>query len=651
MSHNSRYVIAAPLRLAPQELAAEARELAQPKRVQAAPADAEINLCLSGGGIRAALFHLGVLYYLHIVNRLERVKRITSVSGGSILATHFALRRTQYVAKFREIEDRSQRAAAEFVEFAQTDLRGYVFRRWIATLIFLSGALLVVLSGAWRWWSDVIVPYWRYWAVGVVAIVVAAALLRRRLARLIRRRTRIRLLEQGYDRFFSRHHETTNVRLGTLPDPNVLDLAIMGTSFTAGVPISFARRGITVHGLTPLIRKNDGYPTARAVAASSAFPAAFPPVFLSKVEDLLLGAGDPAASDHYVGDGGIYDNLGISNMVSRLPAAATATPSVLIVSDAGLPFQGDAPGSEQGYGRVLRRVVRSTDVQMNRLAVLDGGDAKTKLHDSRPAVQLLPCTISEEVDGSDVEALQVKIRKIRTDLNSFGAAEIHALFRHGFNVARKICGPVLGADAEPHPRWSPLSTKQRQALSLDVEDPQVSVDKLTDKLSDSDRVPYLVGLLRWSDLRGSLQLLLSLSTWLILAFIFSFRFALPSPPGEIVNQKNETQMSFTDWRDAARYLYKQSDGALCYFEIPLQGWSRGRTVTILYQQDENNCSVIAAHVFRGKADGAVYDLPVAYKDDGHAEVTVPACNPGDVLYFFLNVVKPSEHLFDPIQVR
>lgn len=48
------------------------------------PHEFNIGLALSGGGIRAITFHSGVLKYLAEMNLLERVKVISSVSGGSI---------------------------------------------------------------------------------------------------------------------------------------------------------------------------------------------------------------------------------------------------------------------------------------------------------------------------------------------------------------------------------------------------------------------------------------------------------------------------------------------------------------------------------------------------------------------------------------
>src|SRR6476620_10707850 len=45
-----------------------------------------IGLCLSGGGYRAMLFHLGALWRLNEWGYLRKLTRISSVSGGSITA-------------------------------------------------------------------------------------------------------------------------------------------------------------------------------------------------------------------------------------------------------------------------------------------------------------------------------------------------------------------------------------------------------------------------------------------------------------------------------------------------------------------------------------------------------------------------------------
>lgn len=41
-----------------------------------------IGLALSGGGTRAAVFHLGVLRRLAVDGRLEQITKLSTVSGG-----------------------------------------------------------------------------------------------------------------------------------------------------------------------------------------------------------------------------------------------------------------------------------------------------------------------------------------------------------------------------------------------------------------------------------------------------------------------------------------------------------------------------------------------------------------------------------------
>lgn len=48
--------------------------------------DMRIGLALSGGGVRAAVFHLGVMKHLAEFNLLEQISQISTVSGGSLIA-------------------------------------------------------------------------------------------------------------------------------------------------------------------------------------------------------------------------------------------------------------------------------------------------------------------------------------------------------------------------------------------------------------------------------------------------------------------------------------------------------------------------------------------------------------------------------------
>jgi NTE family protein len=59
--------------------------------VESLPPQDGLALCLSGGGYRAMLFHLGSLWRLNELGQLPTLDRISSVSGGSIVAATLGL--------------------------------------------------------------------------------------------------------------------------------------------------------------------------------------------------------------------------------------------------------------------------------------------------------------------------------------------------------------------------------------------------------------------------------------------------------------------------------------------------------------------------------------------------------------------------------
>jgi predicted acylesterase/phospholipase RssA len=67
-----------------------------PERVANSPASSSrdgVGLCLSGGGYRAMLFHVGALWRLNEIGWLRRLFFVSSVSGGSITAGLVAVKR------------------------------------------------------------------------------------------------------------------------------------------------------------------------------------------------------------------------------------------------------------------------------------------------------------------------------------------------------------------------------------------------------------------------------------------------------------------------------------------------------------------------------------------------------------------------------
>jgi NTE family protein len=61
--------------------------------------EAGSGLCLSGGGYRAMVFHIGAIWRLHETGQLQSLKRISSVSGGSITAGVLALKWKALISK------------------------------------------------------------------------------------------------------------------------------------------------------------------------------------------------------------------------------------------------------------------------------------------------------------------------------------------------------------------------------------------------------------------------------------------------------------------------------------------------------------------------------------------------------------------------
>ena len=73
-----------------------------------------IALCLSGGGYRAMLFHVGALWRLNELGYLPRLRRISSVSGGSITAAVLGSRWDRL--GFRDGDGVAERYGAEVVD-------------------------------------------------------------------------------------------------------------------------------------------------------------------------------------------------------------------------------------------------------------------------------------------------------------------------------------------------------------------------------------------------------------------------------------------------------------------------------------------------------------------------------------------------------
>src|SRR5262245_26774371 len=97
-----------------------------------AAARAGIALALSGGGFRAALFHLGAARRLEELGLLARLGTVSAVPGGSITAAHLAASLRPWPAPGARVAQWEGRFAHPFRAFCGRDLRTGVLAERLA---------------------------------------------------------------------------------------------------------------------------------------------------------------------------------------------------------------------------------------------------------------------------------------------------------------------------------------------------------------------------------------------------------------------------------------------------------------------------------------------------------------------------------------
>ncbi|MDX1631727.1 MAG: patatin-like phospholipase family protein [Thermoanaerobaculia bacterium] len=377
----------------------------------------ELALCLSGGGYRAALFHLGAVRRLDELGVLGRVSGISSVSGGSILAAHLACREGRWGRGDTVFPDFEAEVAAPFRRFTRRNIRTPAILRRLAP---------------WRWHrSD----------------------------------AAVRGLERSYDR-----HLTGGRRLSELPAwPRFVFCA---TDLVFGVNWVFERTkvGDYLVGFSSALPREVSL--ARAVAASSCFPPVFNPLRLgldpgeledghafreagddrrekSRLEDLVRRVG--------LTDGGVYDNLGMEPFWDGA--------DVLLVSDGGASLPHTSPRNP------FRRLLRYTSVSLNQIQALRlrWSQARTAATEFRCLIWRIGQVRTDDA-GYSPGLVRDRISTIRTDLDRFSDAEAKILENHGYLVADqrlRTHAEDLGNGrslAVPHPEW--LTDPGRAATAL-----------------------------------------------------------------------------------------------------------------------------------------------------------------------------------------
>jgi len=263
-----------------------------------------VALCLSGGGYRAMLFHVGTLWRLNEAGWLPKLDRISSVSGGSITAGTLGFQWGNLAF------DPVTKVSTAFVERLVKPIRGLASRTIDAGAIF----------------GGVLGP-------GSVSDRIA----------------------DSY-----REHLFGQATLQALPDKP--RFVINATNVQSGALWRFSKPYMRDYRVGEV--KSPEVQLALAVTASSAFPPVLSPVIMKVNPDSFTPnsgtdlQGVPYTREVVLSDGGVYDNMGIETAWKRY--------QTILVSDAGGKMQPE-PEPKQDWARHAYRVLDVVDNQVRSL--------------------------------------------------------------------------------------------------------------------------------------------------------------------------------------------------------------------------------------------------------------------------------------------
>ena len=252
--------------------------------------EAGIGLCLSGGGYRAMLFHLGALWRLNELGYLKRLTRVSSVSGGSIAAAVLGQRWSKL--EFTETGPQGHPVAANLTAEVVHPIR---------SLASHTLDIPVVLTG----------------------LLLPGTTINARLSAAYRR------------------HLFGSATLQDLPsDEDGPRFVINATNLQSGVLWRFSRPYVADYRVGMIAEPTVSL--ADAVAASSAFPPILAPARMRFADDQYVpGSGEdlqtpPFTTNPTLADGGVYDNLGLET--------AWKSCRTVLVSDGGGAMEADGGG-------------------------------------------------------------------------------------------------------------------------------------------------------------------------------------------------------------------------------------------------------------------------------------------------------------------
>ncbi|WP_448103472.1 patatin-like phospholipase family protein [Pedobacter panaciterrae] len=264
------------------------------------------GIALSGGGYRAAGFHLGTLKKLYELGLLERLDVMSTISGGSITGAAYCLNKKS----FDDFEK-------DMVSLLSTkNVIGYLFTSWEFIRLAIVGILVFALT-----------LFLLFTSLAPLAIFPFPVL----LVILFKYQFTIfpvsKIIERAYDLYFYKGAKLMDL----CAEP---EIAIGSTNLQTGRQFTFSKRKMEdsyYAYLNPPIKfKCEEFPVARAVIASSCVPFAFSPVVIG--QDFFADPRQAQVVQPYLIDGGVYDNQGIHKITQHNSSYAC---HILLVSDAG----------------------------------------------------------------------------------------------------------------------------------------------------------------------------------------------------------------------------------------------------------------------------------------------------------------------------
>lgn len=341
-----------------------------------------IALVLSGGGVRAMVFHLGVLRHLAEQQQLELVRRISTVSGGSLLVG-VIFQETGMVWPTSE----------QFLKDVYPAIRHKLCER------SLQWGALRQLRNLWN----------------IRFLLSRANLLALAL----------------------RHEWGVTGPLRALPP--VPEWSINGTTAENGKRFRFKRDSLGDYSLGYTTPGN--FSLANAMAVSAAFPGGFGPLCLETAgfQWRKRPSWDAAADEEipvdigyqklHLYDGGVYDNLGLEPFFDAGKGQPKQRGEFIIVSDAGAPLKvGFALGPLN-----LFRLKRVADIMSEQARAL-------RVRTFMSYIQRAPSLgaylyISKPVSGHAESKLAEFAANFPTTLRRLTLKEFDLIARHGYSIA------------------------------------------------------------------------------------------------------------------------------------------------------------------------------------------------------------------------